>query len=50
MKAKRNYFYILRIATQTKQILLKKYDFLYIVNINKNLKKIDAKKRYFKHV
>ena len=36
---------------QTKQILLNRYDFFsYIVNINKNLKKIDEKKGYFKHI
>ena len=28
-KAKRSYFYILIIATQTKQILLKRYEFFY---------------------
>ena len=38
-------------ATQTKQILLnKKIIFLYIVKINKNLKKIDKKKHCFKRV
>ena len=47
-KAKRSYFYILIIAMHTKQILLKRYDFLYIVNISENLKKIDEKK-CFKH-
>ena len=50
-KSKRSYFYILIITTQTKQILLKRYDFFsYIVNINENLKKIDDKKRCFKCV
>ena len=34
---------------QTKQTLLKRYD-LNIVNINKNLKNVDEKKRYFKRV
>ena len=34
---------------QTKQTLLKRYD-LNIVNINKNLKNDDEKKRYFKRV
>ena len=35
---------------QTKQILLKRYLFLYIVNINENVKKTDEKKRCFKLV
>ena len=34
---------------QTKQTLLKRYD-LNIANINKNLKNVDEKKRYFKRV
>ena len=51
IKAKRSYFYILIIATQTKLILLRSMILLlYIVNINENLKKIDEKKRRFKHV
>ena len=43
-KTKRSYFYFLLIATQTKQILLKRYDFFTHVNINENLKKTDEKK------
>ena len=42
-------FYISIIATQTKQILLKRIS-SYIVNINENLKKINEKKRCFKPV
>ena len=44
-KEQRNYFYILILAMQTKQILSKRYYFFsYIFNINKNLRNIDEKK------
>ena len=42
-KTKRDYFYILIVATQIKQILLKRYDFFsYIFNVNENLIKADS--------
>ena len=49
-KTKRKYFYNLIIATQTKQILLKRYFFSYTANINENLKKINEKKCCFEPV
>ena len=42
-KTKRDYFYILIVATKIKQILLKRYDFFsYIFNVNENLTKADS--------
>ena len=44
-KTKRSYFYILILASQTKQIV-----FSYVVNIDENLKKTDEKKCYFEDI
>ena len=49
-KQKRSYFYILIIATQTKQIYQKYMIFFLHVNINENLKNIDQKKFCFNRV